>query len=168
MKNLGKKKSQDFGDIAGYIVEIAKWVSGADHAGEAIKNLQKNKKMFLRFQKHMAGLEKELITAQLKDRMDARNRDLHMAKLGRHNRRADIMVVSASIGLTACLFSLGLFRESLPGEAVGIISTVAGIFGACLKDDFGFEFGSSKSKIDIHYDGDRGEKKSSFRPAAKV
>jgi hypothetical protein len=32
----------------------------------------------------------------------------------------------------------------LPGEAVGIISTVAGIFGACLKDAYAFEFGSSR------------------------
>ena len=31
---------------------------------------------------------------------------------------------------------------------VGIISTVAGIFGACLRDAFQFEFGSSRGSRD--------------------
>jgi hypothetical protein len=155
------KKSQGFGDIASYVVEIAKRISGASQAEDAINQLRKDKKLFFRFQKHMAELEKELIAAQLKDRMDARNRDLHMVKLGRHNRRADIMVVCASVGLTACLFSLGFYHDSLPGEAVGIISTVAGIFGACLKDAFGFEFGASKQRLHIECSPSENEKKSS-------
>lgn len=33
---------------------------------------------------------------------------------------------------------------SVPGEVVGIVSTIAGIFGACLRDAFQFEFGSSR------------------------
>jgi hypothetical protein len=43
-----------------------------------------------------------------------------------------------------CLGSLAFFKETLPGEAVGIISTIAGIFGSCLKDAYAFEFGSSR------------------------
>jgi hypothetical protein len=39
---------------------------------------------------------------------------------------------------------LVFFRKDIPGEAVGIISTVAGIFGACLRDAYQFEFGSSR------------------------
>ena len=54
------------------------------------------------------------------------------------------MVVGAVLGLVACLVSLIWFRTGLPGEAVGIISTIAGIFGACLRDAFQFEFGSSR------------------------
>jgi len=54
------------------------------------------------------------------------------------------MVVSAAMGLVMCLASLAFYSEALPGEAVGIISTVAGIFGACLKDAYAFEFGSSR------------------------
>lgn len=68
-----------------------------------------------------------------------------MLALGRSNLRADIMVVSAALGLIACLSSLAVFKGELPGEAVGIISTISGIFGACLKDAYAFEFGSSRS-----------------------
>ena len=63
---------------------------------------------------------------------------------GGTNRRADIMVIGAVVGLIACLLVLILFRKDIPGEVVGIISTIAGIFGACLKDAFSFEFGSSR------------------------
>ena len=80
----------------------------------------------------------------MKDRQDARWRDVAMTQAGRRNFRADIMVISAACGLVLCLVSLGHYSEELPGEAVGIISTIAGIFGACLKDAYAFEFGSSR------------------------
>lgn len=58
--------------------------------------------------------------------------------------RADVMVIGAVVGLIACLLVLALFKAQIPGEAVGVISTVAGIFGTCLRDAFQFEFGSSR------------------------
>lgn len=79
--------------------------------------------------------------AEVTDRMNARERDLQLTKLGRSNRRADIMVISAAIGLVSCLVVLGWFHEKISGEAVGILSTISGVFGACLKDAFSFEFG---------------------------
>jgi hypothetical protein len=54
------------------------------------------------------------------------------------------MVAAAAVGLISCLLVLVFFRKDIPGEAVGIISTVAGIFGACLRDAYQFEFGSSR------------------------
>lgn len=66
--------------------------------------------------------------------------------------RADIMVIGAVLGLISCLASLVFFRHGLPGEAVGIIATVAGVFGTCLRDAFQYEFGSSrgsKAKDDV-------------------
>jgi hypothetical protein len=64
------------------------------------------------------------------------------------NHRGDIMVIAAALGLIACLCSLSYFHHQLPGEAVGIISTIAGIFGSCLKDAYSFEFGSSRGSKD--------------------
>jgi hypothetical protein len=49
------------------------------------------------------------------------------------------------VGLIACLYVLVQFKGQMPGEAVGILSTIAGILGSCLKDYFAFEFGSSRS-----------------------
>ena len=78
------------------------------------------------------------------DRQSARERDIAIAQAGRRNVRADVMVLSAAVGLVACLWTLTSYAGKIPGEAVGIISTIAGIFGSCLKDAYTFEFGSSR------------------------
>ena len=54
------------------------------------------------------------------------------------------MIWGAVLGLIACLLVLAFFKQSIPGEVVDIVSTIAGIFGACLRDAFQFEFGSSR------------------------
>jgi hypothetical protein len=64
------------------------------------------------------------------------------------NKRLNIMVIGAAFGLIFCILTLTSYRGNLPGEVVGIISTVAGIFGACLKDAYSFEFGSSRGSKD--------------------
>ncbi len=64
------------------------------------------------------------------------------------NKRLNIMVASAALGLVFCLLMLTSYKGDLPGEVVGIISTVSGIFGACLKDAYSFEFGSSRGSKD--------------------
>ncbi len=98
----------------------------------------------IQFQEAMVKMDHELEMAGYKDRENARLRDIALAQAGRSNLRADIMVISAAFGLISCLATITLFRTSLPGEAVGIISTIAGIFGSCLKDAYAFEFGSSR------------------------
>lgn len=83
--------------------------------------------------------------AELQDVQSARMRDVDLAKLGQRNTRADVMVAGATLGLILCLVSLVIYRNTIPPEAVGIITTVASIFGLCLRDAFSFEFGSSRS-----------------------
>lgn len=90
----------------------------------------------------------QAVQADFADRASARARDIAMIKAGRTNTRANVMVWGAVAGLLACLIALVTFRAQIPGEAVGIISTVAGIFGSCLKDAYAFEFGSSKGSKD--------------------
>lgn len=53
-----------------------------------------------------------------------------------------MMILVAVLGLMVCLGSLTYFRSHLPGEAVGILSTIVGIFGSCLKDVYRFELNS--------------------------
>jgi hypothetical protein len=96
----------------------------------------------------MAQKQIEFERMYYEDMANARARDIEFLKAGRRNIRADIMVMAAASGLIACLVSLIWFRETIPGEAVGIISTVAGIFGSCLKDAFSFEFGSTQASRD--------------------
>jgi hypothetical protein len=135
-------------EAAQKVVDIAQGVAGAKTPEEALQAIRANAELAQQFNLAVLAGEKELELAYLGDRQSARARDVEFLKAGRTNTRADVMVVGVVLGLIACLASLIWFRGGLPGEAVGIISTVAGIFGACLRDAFQFEFGSSRSNRD--------------------
>ncbi|MBX3487588.1 MAG: hypothetical protein KF798_06775 [Candidatus Paracaedibacteraceae bacterium] len=130
--------------VAKNIVDIAKRVTGIDDASGMIRLLLDEPDLVIEFQKAILNLEAEMELSVMRDRQNARMRDMAFINSGRNNVRADIMVVSAAGGLISCLIALAYYSDFLPGEAVGIISTVAGIFGSCLKDAYAFEFGSSR------------------------
>jgi hypothetical protein len=135
-------------DIAQRVVDIAKQVTGSIDDLDSFKSLANDPNLLAEFQKAILKIEVELEGAYLQDRQSARQRDVALAAAGKTNNRADVMVVAAAAGLVTCLASLVYYNQHLPGEAVGIISTVAGIFGACLKDAYAFEFGSSRGSKD--------------------
>lgn len=126
------------------IVTLAHSITGERDPNSLLKALKENPKLLIDFQEAILKLDHALEMAEYKDRDSARLRDIALAQAGRSNLRADIMVISAALGLVSCLITITLYRLSLPGEAVGIISTIAGIFGSCLKDAYTFEFGSSR------------------------
>lgn len=127
------------------IVGIAQTVTGATSPQDALDRLRQSAELANQFNLAVLAADTELEKAALADRDSARDRDVEIRKLnGGENLRADVMVAAAAIGLIACLLTLIFFRGQIPGEAVGIISTIAGIFGACLKDAYQFEFGSSR------------------------
>lgn len=130
--------------VAGQVIDIAKTISGQDSPQDAVAALQADPAMALRFRSEVLAAETDLEKAHLLDRQDARDRDVKMRQAGSSNLRADLMVFLDVVGLVACLAVLVMFRDKLPGEVVGIVSTVAGIFGACLRDAHQFEFGSSR------------------------
>ena len=132
-------------EVAHQVVDIAKGIAGIDDSLAIIQLFKQNSELVIQFQKAVIQLESEMELSYLRDRQDARARDVALVTSGRGNFRADIMVVCAAGGLISCLASLAYYADHLPGEAVGIISTIAGIFGACLKDAYAFEFGSSRS-----------------------
>lgn len=142
---LGKWLNSDKGgDIAQEVASIAAGITSAHDEREIIERLNRDPEILLEFQRIIFSKDQEWHQRILQDRESARNRDVEIRRIHRRNSRADIMVVSAALGLILCLGSLGYYAENLPGEAVGIISTIAGIFGACLKDAYAFEFGSSR------------------------
>ena len=126
------------------VVNIAQSITREKEPLQILHSLKADPKKALEFQQAVQKMAHELDLEEVKDRENARLRDIALAQAGRSNLRADIMVISAALGLIACLITITLYRMSLPGEAVGIISTVAGIFGSCLKDAYAFEFGSSR------------------------
>lgn len=127
------------------VVTAAQAITGTETAAQAAAALAADPALQHQFSATMAALDADLERAALADRQNARARDVELAKSGRSNVRADLMVAGVTLGLIACIGVLAFYRESIPGEVVGILSTVAGIFGSCLKDAFGFEFGSSRS-----------------------
>lgn len=131
-------------EVSEKIVKIAQAVTGTDTPIDAAKKLGENTTYLLRYQQEVMRLDRDLETAYLKDRQSARERDMAFITSARYNTRADLMVVAAAVGLISCLGALIYYRTWLPGEAVGVISTIAGIFGSCLKDAYTFEFGSSR------------------------
>ena len=153
--------------LAQFAPQIIRWVTGSDKAAEAagkvvdiaeavtgqggmaaVDALRADPAMVLQFRTSLMQVEADLDKAYLADRADARARDVALAQAGRNNRRADVMIVGAVVGLLACLFVLVRFQGQVPGEVVGIVSTIAGLFGACLRDAFQFEFGSSRGSAD--------------------
>lgn len=72
------------------------------------------------------------------------NHSVSMINAYGRNKRLGVMVIGAVAGLIVCLMILIFCKGGLSGEVIGIISTISGIFGACLKDAYSFEFGSSR------------------------
>ena len=126
------------------IADVAKSITQSSVPEQVMELLGTNGEMRQQFDEELSKVSQTMEAAALVDRQHARSRDLTLARSGQGNLRADIMVVAAAMGLAGCLCCLVFYESSLPGEAVGIISTVAGIFGACLKDAYAFEFGSSR------------------------
>ena len=131
-------------NIATDILKIAQNITGHNDLNGIEMALSENPRTLLDFQKALLAFERSMSWHETSDRNSARRRDMDLINAGRQNFRADIMVIAAAIGLSSCLLALAFYRGSLPGEAVGIISTIAGIFGSCLKDAYAFEFGSSR------------------------
>lgn len=149
--------------LAQYAPSIIKWLTGSDKAEEAaqkvvevaqavtgktgdaaLQAIAADPALALQFKQSIIQIEAEMDKAYLADRADARKRDVAYIQSGKRNVRADLMVLGATVGLIACLVVLVQFKSQIPGEVVGILSTISGLFGACLRDAFQFEFGSSR------------------------
>lgn len=138
--------SDKAGDVAEKVVDIAKTVTGTDTGEAALSAITCDQNKILEFRQAVSAQQADLEKAYLADVANARDRDIEIRKIaGGSNMRADLAVLAVVAGLIACLAVLTNYKQSMPGEVVGIISTIAGIFGACLKDYFAFEFGSSRS-----------------------
>lgn len=132
--------------VAGSVIEIAKVVTGTNTPEAALNAITGDPNKVIEFRTAIAAQQVELEKAYLADVGNARNRDIEVRKLSNGtNLRADLAVLAVVVGLISCLVVMVQYKASMPGEVVGILSTIAGIFGACLKDYFMFEFGSSRS-----------------------
>lgn len=143
-KALGGERAEK---IAETVVGIAESVTGKQ-GQDAVNAIKADPNTALAYAQSVMANDTKFDEIMLEDRKDARARDRDFIKAGRKNYRADVMVVCDFLGLIACLVVLAIFYKELPGEATALISTVASIFGLCLRDAHQFEFGSSRSSRD--------------------
>lgn len=131
------------------VLQIAREVTDKPTPEAAAEAMKADPELARQYQIEILAADEELEKAALADVDDARKRDLEVRRMaGGRNTRADLLVLGAVLILLACLVVLIFFRKDIPGEAVGIISTIAGIAGACMRDAFQFEFGSSRGSKD--------------------
>jgi hypothetical protein len=131
--------------VAGQVIDIAKTVTGKGTPEEAAEILKVDSALAIQFKTAVMQSDADLEKAYLADIQSARGRDVELHKAGFGNRRADVMVALDVLGLIACLLVMVLYKDKLPGEVIGLLSAISGIFGACLRDAHQFEFGSSRS-----------------------
>lgn len=142
MRYLGAGEAN--AQVAEKVVAVAQAVTGTADPAQALAAIQADSAAAVAFQQRVIELDGELERAYLADRGDARARDVALAQAGKRNLRADLMVLLDALGLVACLVVLVLYGDDMPGEAVGLVSTIASFFGLSLRDAHQFEFGSSR------------------------
>lgn len=135
---------EDSTAVAEKVVAMAQSVTGGQTPEQALERLREDAQMQQAFRLATLQQDGDLERAFLADRQDARKRDIALAQMGQRNYRADIMVAVDAFGLVVCLIVLTVFGRDLPGEAVALISTIASVFGLCLRDAHQYEFGSSR------------------------
>ena len=156
LPSLAKTFSKWFGkhdanSVAELLVNMAQSITATNNVAEMLDKLRNDEKLLNSLQETIVKTETEMELALVKDCQNARERDIVLAKHGARNIRADIMILAASLGLVICLIFIAQCQKDIPGEIIGIVSTVAGIFGACLKDAYSFEFGSSRSRNNYNF-----------------
>jgi len=119
---------------------------------EARELLQKDPELVLRMQTELAGLDAELEKAYLKDVQDARARNVELKRLGFHDTRGNILLISAYVAVIAiCVFLVfgSIYSPNVvTGAAGGFLIGIGGMFARNIGSAFDFEFGSSRGSKD--------------------
>lgn len=135
-------------DVAEQVVGLAQAATGANTPEDALEGLRANPESVLAFKSKAADLEVRLEEAYLKDRQNARTRDVELHKAGYHNWRADIMLGMAFICLITIIVLSWQGRLDMPDQVFALLNMAAGLLLGMIKDAFQFEFGSSRGSKD--------------------
>lgn len=122
-------------------------VTGLSDSDQAVKLIQNNRSLELELQRALLIAEVRYWEQCIKDRENARERDLIIQRIRGQNIRANIMLVMAMMGMMFTFAGLIIFKSALNSEGIGLLSALAAVFGSCLKDVYSFEFGSSKALL---------------------
>ncbi len=146
-------------DFIKKIISIALSLTGASSFEDAVKTFEIDEDKKNQFKKEIIKLEKLYYSEMFKDRQNARDRDLAVRQMRGGNLRSNIMFLISLFGIVISLFVLIFFHSKLSSDLLGIFSAIISIFGACLKDVYSFEFGSSSRQ---KYSNDYSEEENLF------
>ena len=140
------------GNVANKVIETTKQITGHDISTpeglkEAQELLRKDAELKLKFQQDMAELEVQLEEAYLKDRQDARARDVELRKVGDMNWRANVMLIAAFVAIITIAIVLSV-AKGINEAVVGFLIGIGGMFARNIGSAFDFEFGSSRGSKD--------------------
>lgn len=138
-KWLGGDKAEE---AAKNVISIAEKVTGRK-GEDAEKAIAADPALALKFKQDIMANEAAMDAVYLKDKQDARNRDLELRKMGYKNKRADIMIAAAAIVLIADIYMLYANPE-MPDSVIAIFNMIAGSVLTMLNSAYQFEFGSSR------------------------
>ena len=143
---------------AGKIMAIVQAVTGKqDPSGADMTGLSSDQRVALQIalaqidaaaEKAERDAELAALMAQIGDVASARARDAAITGAGRSNTRANVMLASAAVIAAGCYALIGIWGRSMDTAQVGALCSAGGIALGCLKDAFGFEFGSSAGSRD--------------------
>lgn len=141
---IGGDKAED---AAKEVVGIAQRVTGKSTPTEAVDMIRANPEMAMAFEKSINDHAAEMDAMYLKDRADARDRDVAIQDKRGRNTRADILAFAAIGGLISLIWIL-LFVSIPGGPARDVLLMLSGALITIVKDVYGFEFGSSRGSKD--------------------
>lgn len=140
----GGEKTQEVAEIAASVARQVTGTSTNDQALEVLKaNPEKLGEYANALEQHAADFEQAVI----KDRQDARERDIELRKLGQHNYRADFLVAT-TILVIFVIIGIVVLNSSLDEFAKGALTTILGVFLNQLISIFQFEFGTTRKSED--------------------
>lgn len=140
-------------EAAKEVINIAEKVTGRK-GEDAEAALKADPSLQLQFKEAILKNEASLDRMYLKDRQDARARDVQLKQMGYKNVRADVMLIV--IGIVLALDIYFIATANLKPEVLAIFNMMIGACLSMLGDAFQFEFGSSRGskekdfKLDKH------------------
>lgn len=132
-------KGKNFNRNVSKIYDILIKITQCDSASEIIKSLNSDSQKMMQFQNAVF----EMILYTESNFSDANE---NSSFPGIRGGSSLAMIGIISIALIGCLFFMVYNGDKLSGEGISIISSVAGIFGACLKDAFSAFFNTNNTE----------------------
>ncbi len=145
------KMASGSGKLAEVVEEaapIVQKVTGVDlSASDALERVQEaltaNPAAEAELRSKLAAIEQQELDSLLADKRDARARDVEIRRLNDGgNDRATVMLGLAFLSITAICALLILYP--VPGEVLGFLTGIGGMFARNIGTAFDFEFGSSR------------------------